>query len=162
MAACHRAFIALGSNLDNPREQVRRALAALAALPDSRQLRASSLYLTEPVGIMDQPTFINAVAALDTTSDPETLFWRLRDIEAAQGRSRGVPNGPRTLDLDLLLFDDLALDSPALTLPHPRMHQRAFVLVPLAELAPDAVIPGLGSVGHCLENVGREGVRLAT
>jgi 2-amino-4-hydroxy-6-hydroxymethyldihydropteridine diphosphokinase len=161
MVASHRAYIALGSNLDNPCLQVRRAVSALAALPESLQLRCSSLYHTDPVGFLDQPAFINAVAALETTLDHESLFWRLRDIETAQGRSRGVPNGPRTLDLDLLLFDDLALDSLALTLPHPRMHQRAFVLVPLAELAPDAVIPGVGPIGGCLEAVGREGVRLA-
>lgn len=154
------AFIGLGSNLAEPDAQVRRAIGALALLPDSRLLRHSSLYQTEPVGYLDQPAFINAVALLETALDPQSLLHHLRAIEAAQGRSRGVPNGPRTLDLDLLLYDELIMNSPELALPHPRMHERAFVLVPLAELAPDAIIPGVGPVRQCLDALDQRGVSM--
>lgn len=154
----HTAFIGLGSNLEDPRAQVRRALSALASLPESAQLRQSSLYQTDPVGFLDQPAFINAVAALETSLDPTKLLWHLRAIEAAQGRSRGVPNGPRTLDLDLLIYGDLVLNSPELILPHPRMHDRAFVLVPLAELSPELVIPGIGPIGSSIQALDLGGV----
>lgn len=158
----YTAFIGLGSNLDDPCEQVRRAIAALRTLPDTRELRHSSLYRTEPVGYLEQPAFINAVASVETTLDPHTLLSQLRAIETAHGRQRGVPNGPRTLDLDLLIYDDLVLASPELVLPHPRMHDRAFVLVPLAELAPDAIIPGVGPVSRCLATIDKRGVSKLT
>jgi 2-amino-4-hydroxy-6-hydroxymethyldihydropteridine diphosphokinase len=157
----HTAFIGLGSNLENPREQVRRAVAALEALPASRNVRSSSLYQTDPVGFADQPAFINAVAALETSLEPESLLSRLREIETTHGRLRGIPNGPRTLDLDLLLYGDITMDSAAITLPHPRMHERAFVLVPLLELAPDAEIPGKGRADVLLTQVAQQGVARA-
>lgn len=156
--AGHLAFIALGSNLESPRDQVLRAFAELEALPGTAEVRRSSLYQTDPVGLLDQPAFTNAVAALKTALDPDLLLWKLREIEAMHGRSRSVPNGPRTLDLDLLLYDDLTFNSPALTLPHPRMQDRAFVLVPLAELSPHLVIPGVGPVSQRLAVVGQQGV----
>ncbi|HNX71103.1 2-amino-4-hydroxy-6-hydroxymethyldihydropteridine diphosphokinase, partial [Rivihabitans pingtungensis] len=129
------AYIALGSNLQQPAEQVRAALAALAALPECSGLRASSLYVTAPVGYADQPDFINAVARLDTTLSALALLAQLQALEAQFGRERSFRNAPRVLDLDLLLYGDQRIDTLELTVPHPRMHERAFVLAPLAELA---------------------------
>ncbi|MBA4710646.1 2-amino-4-hydroxy-6-hydroxymethyldihydropteridine diphosphokinase [Aquitalea aquatica] len=130
------AYVALGSNLEQPADQIRAALAALAALDGSQLLSHSSLYLTTPVGYLDQPDFINAVALLDTTLTPYQLLDALMQIEAGFGRERSFRNAPRVLDLDVLLYQDTVLDDPQLLLPHPRMHQRAFVMVPLAEIAP--------------------------
>jgi 2-amino-4-hydroxy-6-hydroxymethyldihydropteridine diphosphokinase len=111
---------------------------------------ASSLYRTAPVGLRHQPDFINAVVAVDAVSPAPTLLEDLFDIEARFGRSRSVKNAPRTLDLDLLLYGDETSDDPLLTLPHPRLHERAFVLAPLAEIAPDLFIPGRGAVRELL------------
>ena len=116
------AYVALGANLGNPTAAVLAAFAALANLPESRVARCSSLYRTAPVGILSQPDFVNAVAVLETTLAPEALLDALLDIEARFGRVRRERNGPRTLDLDLLLYDDIELDLPRLTLPHPRLH----------------------------------------
>ena len=127
----HLAYVALGANLADPTTQVRAALTALTELPQSRLLRASSLYRTAPVGIAHQPDFINAVAALETTLSPHELLAALFAIEAAFGRRRDYHHAPRTLDLDLLLYDEQVIDSPHLTLPHPRLHLRAFVIAPL-------------------------------
>jgi 2-amino-4-hydroxy-6-hydroxymethyldihydropteridine diphosphokinase len=104
----------------------------------------SSLYETEPVGYLEQPSFLNAVVALDTALAPADLMGGLLGIERDLGRARSFPNAPRTLDLDLLMVDDVILDTPELTLPHPRLHERAFVLAPLAEIAPELVHPGSG------------------
>ena len=139
------AFVALGANLADPVHQVRAALESLARLPDCRLLRASSLYRTAPVGVAGQPDFINAVALLETTLAPHALLAALFAIETEFGRRRDYRNAPRTLDLDLLLYDELVLDSAELLLPHPRMHLRAFVLAPLLEIAPACVIPGRGT-----------------
>jgi 2-amino-4-hydroxy-6-hydroxymethyldihydropteridine diphosphokinase len=139
------AFVALGANLADPVVQVRTALAALPRLPDVSLLRASSLYRTAPVGIRGQPDFVNAVALLETTLAPHALLSALFDIEARFGRRRDFPRAPRTLDLDLLLYDAETIDTPELQVPHPRMHLRAFVLAPLLEIAPDCRIPGRGS-----------------
>ena len=149
----HLAYVALGANLADPTTQVRAALTALAELPQSRLQRASSLYRTAPVGVAHQPDFINAVAALETTLSPYDLLGALFAIEAAFGRRRDYHHAPRTLDLDLLLYDDQVIDSARLTLPHPRMHLRAFVMAPLAEIAPDCRIPGRGSVAAWLPAV---------
>jgi 2-amino-4-hydroxy-6-hydroxymethyldihydropteridine diphosphokinase len=152
------AYVALGANLGNPRATVLAAFAALANLPESRVARCSSLYRTAPVGILSQPDFVNAVALLETTLAPETLLDALLDIEARFGRIRRERNGPRTLDLDLLLYDDIELDLPRLTLPHPRLHLRAFVLLPLAEVAPDLAIPRRGSLAAWLPAVANQGI----
>lgn len=140
-----KAYVALGANLGNPAAQLRRAMAELARLPETRLAACSSLYLSKPVGFLDQPNYINAVAALGTKLTPRALLDALLDIEACHGRSRAFKNAPRTLDLDLLLYDGLVMHEPGLTLPHPRMLERAFVLVPLTEIAPDCVIPGQGT-----------------
>ncbi|MFB0936497.1 MAG: 2-amino-4-hydroxy-6-hydroxymethyldihydropteridine diphosphokinase [Propionivibrio sp.] len=147
------AFVALGANLADPVAQVRAALEALARLPGSRLLRASSLYRTAPVGIHGQPDFINAVAALETSLAPQALLAALFSIEAQFGRRRDYRHAPRTLDLDLLLYEGETLDTPELQLPHPRMHLRAFVLAPLVEIAPGCAIPGRGSAAAWLPAV---------
>lgn len=141
------AAIGLGSNLDNPVAQVRAGIAALRALADSRVLACSALYRSAPVGVRAQPDFVNAVCLLETSLDGVSLMRALLKVEHRHGRVRGAEKGgPRTLDLDLLLYGEEVWDSPELTVPHPRLHERAFVLVPLAEIAPDLVIPGRGPV----------------
>ena len=152
------AYVALGSNLQDPVGQVRSGLAALGRLPGTRLDMHSSLYRTAPVGKPDQPHFINAVARLDTHLDPDRLMQGLFAIEREHGRERGEPNAPRTLDLDLLLYGEQVIGREALTVPHPRMHERAFVLVPLAELAPDLAIPGDGTVRDLLAGVQSQSV----
>ncbi|RTL48479.1 MAG: 2-amino-4-hydroxy-6-hydroxymethyldihydropteridine diphosphokinase [Rhodocyclaceae bacterium] len=144
------AYVALGANLDDPVATVIAALEALKNLSHSRLVATSSLYRTAPVGLKDQPDFINAVAALETELTPAALLEELFAIEARFGRRRSVRNAPRTLDLDLLLHGNTRSDHPAITLPHPRMHERAFVLAPLAEIAPDLAIPGQGEVKQLL------------
>ncbi len=134
------AFVAIGANLGDARQTVRQAIEALNALPQSRVAAQSSLYRTAPVDASG-PDFINAVVALETALEPLALLAELQAIEARAGRERPYRNAPRTLDLDLLGHGDQVMDTPTLTLPHPRMHQRAFVLVPLAEIAPDQVSP---------------------
>lgn len=152
------AYVALGANLGDPRATVLAAFAALANLPESHLTRCSSLYRTAPVGILSQPDFVNAVALLETRLPPESLLDALLDLEARFGRLRRERNGPRTLDLDLLLYDGIELDLPRLTLPHPRLHLRAFVLLPLAEIAPDLAIPRRGSVAAWLPAVANQGI----
>jgi 2-amino-4-hydroxy-6-hydroxymethyldihydropteridine diphosphokinase len=154
-----RAFIGIGANLGNPETSVRHALAAIASVPDTRMVMSSSLYRTAPVGYLDQPDFVNAVAEIETHLDPFALLDQLLLIEAQFGRERGTRNAPRTLDLDLLLHGDRRLNSPRLTLPHPRMAERAFVLVPLAEIAPDAVVGNLGTAAHLLHSISNSGVK---
>ena len=151
-----RAFVALGANLDDPQVQVRAALAELARLPQVTLVAASSLYRTAPVGLAGQPDFINAVAALDTSLSPDDLLEALFAIERSFGRVRKEKNGPRTLDLDLLLYDSEIIDTPHLHLPHPRLHLRAFVVVPLAEIAPDCRLPGRGTVAAWLPAVANQ------
>ena len=149
-----RAYIGIGSNLEHPETQLRRAFRALAELPASRCVACSPLYRSEAVGgPPDQPEYLNAVAAVDTTLQPEALLTALQAIEATQGRVRTVRWGPRTLDLDLLLYDHLVLDGPRLTLPHPRLHQRAFVVYPLYDIAPDLKIPGQGLLSELLKKI---------
>jgi 2-amino-4-hydroxy-6-hydroxymethyldihydropteridine diphosphokinase len=152
-----RAFIALGSNLRHPRRQIARALAALRATPGIRVLAASPNYVTAPVGgAVPQPDYVNAVAEVATTLSPHALLREMQRIERAQGRVRGraTPrNAPRTLDLDLLLYGARRIRSRSLIVPHPRMHERAFVLRPLADVAPSQTIPGRGLARRHLPDV---------
>jgi 2-amino-4-hydroxy-6-hydroxymethyldihydropteridine diphosphokinase len=136
-----RAFIALGSNLEQPSNQIQRAFIELAALPKTTLVRRSGLYRSVPVGYDHQPDFINAVAEVDTQLKPLSLLHALFALENLHGRERPFPNAPRVIDLDLLLYDDVAMQTAELNLPHPRMHERGFVLLPLAEIAPELIIP---------------------
>ena len=153
----HIAFIGLGSNLQEPQEQLQRALAAINGVADTRLLAKSSLYRSAPVGCVDQPDFVtpdfvNAVARVETGLSPQALLQELLNIEHCHGRERTYRNAPRTLDLDVLLYDDLRMHEHGLTIPHPQMHLRAFVLQPLLEIAPDLNIPGIGSARKALED----------
>lgn len=147
------AFIALGANLRDPEQQIRAAVEELAMLRDTRLMNVSSLYRSAPVGYLDQPEFVNGVAGIETALAPHALLDALLAIERRYGRVRQFPNAPRTLDLDIVLYGDLEVDEPGLTIPHPRMHERAFVLVPLAEIAPEIVVPGRGRVRDLLDRV---------
>ena len=131
------AYVGIGSNLDDPRAQVLTAFTELDTLPHTRVVKKSSLYRTAPMGHRDQPDFINAVAQLETGLPAVRLLAELQAVEARHGRQRSFPNAPRTLDLDILLFGTATMRSAALTVPHPRMHERAFVLKPLLEIAPE-------------------------
>jgi 2-amino-4-hydroxy-6-hydroxymethyldihydropteridine diphosphokinase len=147
------AWVGIGANLGDARANVLDALDRLARLPGARLVQASSLYRTAPVDSSGDD-YVNAVAALDTDLDPHALLHALFAIEQAHGRERPYRNAPRTLDLDLLLVGDAVIDdAPTLIVPHPRMHERAFVLAPLAELAPDLVIPRRGSAKALLAGV---------
>lgn len=144
------ATIGLGANLDDPAAQVEYALTELASLPATRLIARSPLYASAPVGYVDQPDFINAVAQVETGLAPRALLAALLDIEHRHGRERSFRNAPRKLDLDLLLYGGARFHEPGLTLPHPRMHERAFVLRPLTDIAPEAVIPGRGRAADWL------------
>jgi 2-amino-4-hydroxy-6-hydroxymethyldihydropteridine diphosphokinase len=152
------AFVGLGANLGEPQVQVRQALGALDAIPHTRVVRSSSLYRSEPVGHPDQPQFVNAVAQLETDLPAERLLAELQAIETRHGRVRSFANAPRTLDLDLLLFGKAVIDTEKLKVPHPRMHQRAFVLLPLVEIAPEVPIPGRGPAKALLESCAHQGL----
>jgi 2-amino-4-hydroxy-6-hydroxymethyldihydropteridine diphosphokinase len=141
-----RAYIGLGGNLDNPAARIERAFRALNTLQDTQLIHQSSLYRTAPVGYLDQPDFINAVAAIDTSLNPIALLDALLHLELDEGRERSFKNAPRTLDLDILVYGDQCITNDRLVVPHPRMGGRAFVLFPLQEIAPDLIIPGMGSV----------------
>jgi 2-amino-4-hydroxy-6-hydroxymethyldihydropteridine diphosphokinase len=147
----HSAFIGLGSNLAKPAAQVLQAMQAIGELPGTRVLARSSLYRSAPVGYLDQPDFINAVVRIETELAPLVLLQALLALEHENGRTREFQNAPRTLDLDVLLYDDLQHHQHGLTVPHPQMHRRAFVLQPLLEIAPDCVIPGVGAAAEALQ-----------
>lgn len=148
------AYVGLGSNLDDPAQQIRRALRALGTVPRTRVLRHSRSYRTPPWGIIEQPDFVNAVAELASELAPHELLSALLSIERAQGRRRNDSQwGPRTLDLDLLTYGQLQLAEPGLILPHPHIGVRSFVLVPLAELDASLLIPGIGIVRELLAHV---------
>ena len=144
------AYVGIGSNLDDPAHHVRSALAELDELPHTRVVRQSSLYRSAPMGYAAQPEFVNAVAQLETGLPAERLLAELQQIEARHGRRRSFANAPRTLDLDVLLYGDAVLDLPALKIPHPRMHERAFVLAPLLDIAPDLSLPQHGPIRSLL------------
>lgn len=155
----HSAYIGLGANLGQAVTALQQALDALAARPDSRLVRRSSFYRSAPVGFTNQPDFHNAVALLATTLEPFALLAALQSIENAFGRERSFANAPRTLDLDLLLYDERRIAAPTLVVPHPRMHERAFVLAPLVEIAPEIVIPGRGRADALLEACAGQGIQ---
>lgn len=140
------ACVALGANIGEPVRQIEAGFAALAALPGTRLVARSSLYRSAPVGYADQPDFVNAVAVIETALAPQALLAALLAIERVHGRVREFPNAPRTLDLDILLYGDAVVHEAGLNIPHARMLERAFVMVPLAEVAPDACVPGHGRV----------------
>lgn len=161
MPAPVRAFVGVGANLGDAQASVRAALQALGRLPETRCVAASSLYRSLPVEATG-PDFINAVAELHSTLPALALLRELQAIERAFGRVRSVRNAPRTLDLDLLLHGEQVLHDDVLTLPHPRLHLRAFVLRPLAELAPTLSLPGLGALEPWLQRASNQGIeRLA-
>ena len=160
-AATVAAYIGLGSNLSDPRAQVEAALLALARLPHTRLVARSRLYRTAPWGDVAQPDFVNAVAQLETALDAPALMQALLAIERAAGRVRGVERyGPRVLDLDLLVYGDQRIEAAGLIVPHPRLAERAFVLVPLREIAPSLEIPGSGRVERLLQRIDTAGVTL--
>ena len=145
-----RAVIALGSNLDDPERQVKRAFDEIGALPRTKLLAKSRIFRTEPVGYRDQPEFVNACALVETSLAPRELLDDLLALEKRHGRVREIRNGPRTLDLDIVLYGDRTIDEPGLTIPHPRAHERAFVLEPLVDVWPEAVIAGKGRASDLL------------
>ncbi len=151
-----RVYIGLGSNLECPEQQIRWGFDELARFPRSRLVARSSLYLGPPVGPQDQPDYVNAVAALDTELAPSDLLRTVLAAELRRGRMRGPKRwGPRTLDLDILLYGDLQCHDSELSIPHPEMAHRAFVLIPLSEIAPEVVIPGVGRVRDLVKGLSR-------
>ena len=152
------AYVGLGANIGGPRRHLETAIEELRTLSAPGSFRASHVYRSAPVGYRDQPDFLNAVAVLDTQLPPEGLLGMLRGIEASHGRERTFADAPRTLDLDLLLYGDCVMQSPELTLPHPRMHERAFVLRPLLELDSEISIPGKGKASALLSACGSQEV----
>jgi 2-amino-4-hydroxy-6-hydroxymethyldihydropteridine diphosphokinase len=157
-ALSSRAVIGLGSNMDNPVEQIRDALEKIAALPDCSLTKISAMYQSAPVGGVEQANFINAIAEVETTLTPQKLMACLLDIERRHDRVRTTRNGPRTLDLDIVMFNDWRINEPDLVVPHPRAHERAFVLLPLIEISPEIVIPGVGAAKSLLEGVSGQSV----
>ena len=153
-----RVFVGIGSNLADPEANVRRAIEKLAVTADMRVVATSSLYRTAPVGRLDQPDFVNAVVELETGFDPEALLDELLSMEKEFGRQRSTRNAPRIIDLDLLIHGDQVCESDHLTLPHPRMSERAFVLVPLVEIAASVEVGDLGTAVELLTVLSTDGV----
>lgn len=147
----YTVFIGLGSNLEDPRSQLERAFTELDELLETRLIARSSLYRSAPMGYQEQPEFVNAVAKIETALIPQDLLKELLRIEHRHGRERTFRNAPRTLDLDILLYGDMQLHEHGLTIPHPQMHLRLFVLQPLLEIAPDTGIPGIGKAEDAFE-----------
>jgi 2-amino-4-hydroxy-6-hydroxymethyldihydropteridine diphosphokinase len=152
-------MIGLGSNLEDPARQIRQAVKEIGALAHCRLIAVSSLYESAPIGGVEQPAFVNAVAQVETSLTPGQLMASLLAIEIAHDRVRTIKNGPRTLDLDILLFDDRHIDEPNIVAPHPRAHERAFVLLPLLELDPELYIPGKGMARDFVNSVSDQMVR---
>ena len=161
-----KAFVALGSNLagdlDSPASQVKRAFQRIEMLPKTMLVKPSSLYKSTAVGYVNQPDFINAVIEISTQLSPENLLEALLNIEQEAGRERPFANAPRVLDCDLLLYDDVKIVTEELTLPHPRMFERGFVLLPLSEIAPNLTSPSGESVVKLAENYKNQGVKKLT
>ena len=155
------AYLGLGTNLGDREVNLDKALEVLADNPGLRLLRRSMVYETEPWGVTDQPAFLNAVAEVATTLDPEELLDACKEVEQGMGRQPGTRWGPRLIDVDILLYGNNVVQLPHLEIPHPRLHIRAFALIPLAELAPHTVHPGLGkTIGELATDAeGRDGVK---
>lgn len=153
-----KIYIALGSNLEEPSQQIYKAINLIDAIDELSVIHTSSLYKTKPIGKIDQPDFINAAIEVEGNISPENLHTALQDIETQTGRIRMELNEPRTLDLDILLIDDLIMKTKKLTVPHPRMHQREFVIVPLFEINQKLNIPGIGSIDDILKSLPDQGV----
>ena len=153
-----KIYIALGSNLDDPSKQIYKAINSIDAIDDLSVTHISSLYKTKPIGKIDQPDFINAAIEVEGDISPENLHAVLQDIETQAGRIRKVLDEPRTLDLDILLIDDLIMKTKNLIVPHPRMHQRQFVIVPLSEINQKLNIPGIGPINKILKSLPDQGV----
>lgn len=156
-----RAYLGLGGNVGDAEHTLRAAIRALDALPSTHLVRASRLYRTPAWGRVEQPDFVNAAAAVDTALAPRALLEALLGIERAHGRERNTDGerwGPRTLDLDLLLYGEAEIDEPGLHVPHPHLHERAFVLVPLCEIAPEVAIPGIGRARDALAAMATGGI----
>ena len=158
MSGAVRAAIALGSNIDDPLEQVKRGFEEIASLPATRLLTRSGLYRTAPLGYLEQPSFVNACALVETSLAPRALLDALLEVERRHGRVRAQPNGPRTLDLDIVAYDNRVVEEPGLTIPHPRAHEREFVLAPLVDVWPDVEFPGRGRATDCLARLESQGV----
>lgn len=156
-----RVFIGLGSNLENPLAQIKTAIADLQAISDTQVICSSSLYKSPPMGPQDQPDYINAVVELDTTLSAHDLLDALQAIEQKHGRVRKRHWGERTLDLDILLYGDTVLNDARLQVPHPGLAERAFVVYPLAEIAPDLTVPGMGSMLKIKAECPKDGLELA-
>lgn len=154
-------FIGLGSNMDGPHDQLDRALESLSTSADIELVAVSDRYQTPPIG-PSQPDYINAVAQLQTSLPPEALLDKLQSIEQQQDRVRTVRWGPRTVDLDILLYDNMLCDTERLTIPHPRMTERAFVLLPLADINRDLQLPSGKTVGQLLANCSLQGIVKST
>ena len=155
------AFIGLGSNLQSPAAQLQRCVDALAQLPESKLVAVSPFYGSAAIGPGQQPDYVNAVAQIDTTLSPQALLTALQQVEQQQGRERGPERWlPRTLDLDILLYGDQVVNLPHLHIPHPRMHERNFVLLPLFDLAPDLALPDGQRVRELLQQCSRDGIWL--
>lgn len=153
-----RAYVGLGANLGEPQPTIEEAIREIGALRGVAGARPSALYRSAPVGFAGQADFVNAVLEIDTTLPADALLESLQAIERRHGRERSFQNAPRTLDLDLLLYGDAEISSPGLSVPHPRMHERAFVLLPLLEIAPEARIPGRGRAADLLKHCGNQRV----
>lgn len=154
-----RVFIGLGSNLENPLEQIKTAIKDMKAMIDTELVACSSLYKSPPMGPQDQPDYINAAIELETTLTPHSLLDELQKIEQQHGRVRKRHWGERTLDLDVLVYGEQVLKDDRLTVPHPGIAERAFVVYPLAELDSGLVIPGLGNVAQLVEACPRDGLQ---
>ena len=157
------AYIGLGSNLDDPLQQIRKAMHALDRIPQTRVIADSGLFLSKPLvppsGPIAQPDYLNAVAKIETALSPDQLLVQLQSIEQAQRRKREQHWGPRTIDLDILLFDDLQMQSASLTLPHPGLHQREFVLYPLSNIDDSLEVPGRGMLSELIQRCPQHGLR---
>lgn len=155
-----QVYIGLGSNLAEPIKQINWAVDALNALPDLAVIKQSSLYASPPMGPQDQPDYVNAVVLIDTDLSPHLLLDGLQAIEQQQGRVRKRHWGERTIDLDILIYDDVVIDDERLQLPHPGIADRSFVLYPLAEIAPDIDIPLLGNIEQLVQNCPPAGIHI--